>query len=199
MAGTALNFDTTVIQAGSAGTLWAGLATPAASARLTLVSGTPDGTENTSAINLGMTREGATLSVTPTYEEYFADEFSAPIKSKMSGLEATLTAELLQVTDEDILQKVMSGFGTYSTAAGYKQNTLGIGVQAFTGLALIFPLEADPTKYGVFHLYQAYCSTGLDALQVSRKAMSGINTVWKGTDITTRATTDTLGNYWKQI
>lgn len=199
MAGTATNNDVTVI-ANSPGQLWAGLAIPAGGAALTLdTDGTPDATANPSAIHLGMTREGAVFNVKPAFEQFYADEFSSPIKVRMTALEATLSAELLQITDADVLQKITAGFGTYSSALGYERTTFGVGVQSYTSIALIFPTEADVTKFAVFHLYKAFNENGLDSVAITRKGMSGINVMFRGVDITTRTATDTVGAYWKQV
>ena len=202
MAGTALNYDSTQIQAGSPGQLWTGLTVPAAAARITLdADGTPDATEHPNAVHLGMTREGSTLAITPTFESFFADEFAAPLKSRMTAVEMSISCELLQTVDITTLQKIMQGWGTYATGGASTWDEIRVGQAAamtYESVALIFPLEADPTKFGVFNLYQAFVEGGLSAYQVSRKIMSGAAVTFKGTAITTRAATDTVGNYWKQ-
>lgn len=201
MAGTATRYDSTLIQAGSPGQLWAGLAIPGAAARITLdTDGTPDATANPSAVHLGMTREGSTMAITPTFENFFADEFPAPIKSRMTAVEMSISCEMLQTVDFITLQKIMQGWGTYATGSGFQEIRVGQTASiSYESVALIFPLEADATKFGVFNLYQAFVEGGLSAYQVSRKIMSGAQIVFKGTAITTRAATDTIGAYWKII
>lgn len=202
MAGTALNYDSTLIQAGNAGQLWAGLAIPGAAARLTLdADGTPDATANPNAQHLGMTREGSTGAITPTFEDFFADEFPSAIKSRMTAVDMSVSCEILQVVDHAALSLCCQGWGTPGTdSSTYEEITVGQAASInYQSLALIFPLEADPTKFGVFHLYQAFVDGGLTALQISRKIMSGATINFKGTAITTRAATDTVGNFWHDI
>jgi hypothetical protein len=200
MAGTSTNFSPTKIRAGSIGHLWAGLAIPAAGARVTLhTDGTPDATANPSAKHLGLTRAGATARIVPAFDNYMADEFSAPVKTSMSGLEAVIEAELLQVFDTDVMTVLSAGFGTYATASGYVEYSLGVGTQAYTSLALIFPTEADPTKFAICHLYKCFNEAGIDSIGGARKDMSGLKVRFRGLDITSRAVTDTLGKIWWQI
>lgn len=200
MAGTATNFSVTTIQAGTPGQLWANLAIPAAGARLTLhTDGTPDATANPSAVHLGMTKEGATISFKPKVEMYYADEFKSPIKSVVMETEGNIAAELLQVEDTDILQQITQGFGTLSSGTGYKQLTFGSGTLTYTSLALIWPTEADPTKFAVAHLYRSFNESGIDGLQIGRQSQGGLKVSFKGLDITTRAAGDRLGTFWKQV
>jgi hypothetical protein len=199
VAGTATNYGITKIRAGSVGQLWVGCAIPAGSARMTLASdGTPDATANPNAKHLGMTREGATFNVKPGFENFMADEFSSPVKTRMTGLEMTIAAEILQVEDWDILEQITAGFGTRVTDTTFDQLTFGIGSQSYTSVALIFPTEGDKTKYAVFQLYKAFNEAGLDSLQISRKTMSGARVTFRGLDITSRDITDLSGSFWKQ-
>lgn len=198
MAGKATNWNTAAI-ANSKGQLWANLAIPGAGARLTLhTDGTPDSTANPNAVHLGMTREGAKYMVKPTFEDYFADEFRAPIKSQLTQIEAAITAELLQVHDSDLLALLSNGFGTRTTGTGYEQITFGEIAMVYTSIALIFPLEADPTKFGVFHLYKARNEGGIET-ELGRRKLSGVPINFKGLDITSRAAADTIGSFWKQV
>jgi hypothetical protein len=200
MAGTATNFSVTTIKAGTPGQLWANLAIPAAGARITLdADGTPDASANPNAIHLGMTKEGAAFTFKPSVENYYADEFRSPIKAVIAETEAMITAELLQVEDFDVLKNITAGFGTYGTASGYKQLTMGTGTLTYTSLALIWPTEADATKFAVAHLYKCYNESGIDGLTIGRQNQGGLSVSFRGLDITTRAKADTLGNYWIQI
>lgn len=199
MAGTTTNFAATKIRAGSPGQLWAGLAIPAAGARLTLAAdGTPDATANPNAKHLGLTRAGATFTVKPSFETYMADEYASPIKTLMGGLEGSIEAELLQIFDLEVLKVLTAGFGTFATASGYDEFSLGIGTQAYSSVALIFPTEADITKFAICHLYKAFNESGIDSIGLTRKDMSGLKVRFRGIDITTRATTDSLGKMWIQ-
>lgn len=200
MSGSATNFSVTTIKAGTPGQLWANLAIPAGGARLSLhTDGTPLAASNPTAVHLGMTKEGATFTFKPRVENYYADEFKSPIKAVYAETEAMITAELLQVEDFNVLQACTSGMGTYATSSGYKQVTMGTGSLSYTSIALIWPTEADPTKFAVAHLYKAYNEAGIDGLAIGRQGQGGLKVSFRGLDITTRSATDTLGNYWIQI
>lgn len=200
MAGTATNYDNTTMQAGKAGQLWVNLAIPAAASRITLdADGTPDSTANPNAQHLGLTREGWIFNMKPTFENYFADEFTAPQISDITELVGTLAGEIMQVTDYDILQRVVSGFGSYGSGVGYEEITFGTKAITYESIALIFPTVADPTKFAVYNLYRAFCETGIDALAVARKKASGMNITFRGLEIASRAAADSVGNAWKQV
>jgi hypothetical protein len=200
MAGTATNFSVTTIKAGTPGQLWANLAIPAAGARLALhTDGTPTASGNPNAVHLGMTKEGATFTFKPSVENYYADEFRSPIKAVIAETEGMISAELLQVEDFGVLTQITAGFGTYATASGYKQLSMGTGSLTYTSLALIWPTEADPTKFAVAHLYKCYNESGIDGLTIGRQNQGGLSVSFRGLDITTRDKADTLGNYWIQI
>ena len=125
MAGTATDWNVAAI-ANTKGQIWANLAIPGAGARITLATdGTPDATANPNAKHLGMTREGAAFLVKPKYDQYYADEFVAPIKTNLTEQEMMITAELLQVTDTALLELLTPGVGTKSTGTGYEQVTFG--------------------------------------------------------------------------
>lgn len=198
MAGTATDWNVAAI-ANTKGQIWANLAIPGAGARITLATdGTPDATANPNAKHLGMTREGAAFLVKPKYDQYYADEFVAPIKTNLTEQEMMTTAELLQVTDTALLELLTPGVGTKSTGTGYEQVTFGQRALAYTSVAVIFPTEADPTKFAVFHLYKAMNEGGID-MKVGRKQLTGLPVSFRGYDITSRATADLSGSFWKQV
>ena len=198
MAGTATDWNVAAI-ANTKGQIWANLAIPGAGARITLATdGTPDATANPNAKHLGMTREGAAFLVKPKYDQYYADEFVAPIKTNLTEQEMMITAELLQVTDTALLELLTPGVGTKSTGTGYEQVTFGQRALAYTSVAVIFPTEADPTKFAVFHLYKAMNEGGID-MKVGRKQLTGLPVSFRGYDITSRATADLSGSFWKQV
>lgn len=199
-SGTSTNFSVTTIQAGTPGQLWANLAIPAGGGRLSLhTDGTPESTANPTAVHLGMTKEGATITFKPKVEFYYADEFKSPIKSVVMETEGMISAELLQVEDTDILAQITQGFGTSASGTGYKQMTFGSGTLSYTSLALIWPTEADPTKFAVAHLYRAFNESGIDGVQIGRQSQGGLKVSFRGLDITTRAAGDRLGTFWKQV
>ena len=203
MAGTARNWRTTA-QAQNAGDLWGSLAIPAASARMTLTapaSGTgktPDATENSTAFHFGATKAGSKLTVKPTFGKFMVDEFRGPITTNVSSVEMAIACELVAITDMDVIKSLLAGVGTYSTASGYKQVTIGQLAIAYQSVALIFPLIEDTSKNGVFHIYSALHDGGVEWTQ-SRKELGFIPVQFSAFEVTTRAATDTLGNYWKEI
>jgi hypothetical protein len=198
MAGTAVAWRTTNI-AQNAGQLWGLLAIPAAAARITLFSdGTPDATANPSAFHYGATKAGAKLMIKSTFAKYPVDEFRAPIVTNLDTIEMGISAELVGTTDMNVIANLLPGVGTYSTAGGYKQVSIGGIAIVYQSVAHIFPLIEDTTKWGVFNVYSALNDTGVE-WSVGRKELGFTPCSFTGYEITTRAVTDTLGNYWKQI
>lgn len=197
MAGTALSWKTTDI-AQNAGQLWSGIPVPGAGARLTLAAdGTPDATANPAAKHLGATTAGTKLMAKATYTSYNVDEFRAPIATNIDAVEMAISANLVGVTDLELMEILTPGLGTYSTASGYKQLTMGARAIVYTGIAFIFPLISDPTKYGVWHLYKALNTTGLE-FTAARKELGSTPVSFTGYEITTRSAVDTIGSYWMQ-
>lgn len=184
--------------------LWGSLAIPGAAARLRIheADGTPDATANASAFHFGVTKDGVKPMIKPTYEKFFADEFRGPIVTNVNDLEMTLSGELLAVTDMLAMTHMLSGVGTYATGAlsgddaAYTELRMGIKAITYQSIALIFGLVEDTTEWGVFHIYSALNDAGL-GWQQSRKAMGSVPFNFTGFEITTRAVTDTIGNYWK--
>ncbi len=199
MAGTALNFNSAQITA-NYGWFWVGLAIPGAAARITLFTdGTPDATANPSAKHLGHTTEGWEMTAAATTEDLTVDEQVVPIDTTVSNLAVALAANLAQTQDiSGTLQYIVQGFGTYGTAAGYEQIQLGITPIVYTACALIFPTKNDITKFAVYNLYKSKNDSGL-ANQVRRRALGNNPVAFRGYGITSRAATDTTGNFWKQI
>lgn len=203
MAGTPNNFRLTGRVLGP-GLVWAGLAVPAASARLTLAvvdaEGfiTPDATANPNAYAVGATKDGVTVSAKATRQKYFVDEIKPPVDTSLEQVEMSIAANLMGIADEKVSALVMAGFGTYSTAAGYKQNTIGFVADAFTGIALIAPMREDPTKVFVFHIYKSINESGI-AWKTGKSGLADTPVQFEGYAITTRTPADQLGNYWWQI
>lgn len=203
MAGTANTFRVSSRILGP-GIIWAGLAIPSASARLTIASVdsdglyTPDATENPSAYALGATKDGSVASVKSTAQDYFVDEILAPVDRKLQVVEMSIKASLIGIADDKVATLLTRGFGTYATSSGYKQTTIGYTSDTFTSMAIIAPLREDSTKVYVFHMYKAIAEGGLE-VQFNHKEMAAAPTVFKGYAITTRALTDQIGNAWWQI
>ena len=158
MAGTATRYNALTIPAGVIVQLWTGLAVPAAAARLTLdTDGTPDATANPSAKHLGHTDAGLTVTGTETVQDFFADEVAYPIASSLDTVEYTIAGSALQVADEELMKFLAANTGTYGTAAGYKEFTLGYKSSiTYASVAAIWKSPLDPTKFAVFNLYNAY-------------------------------------------
>lgn len=203
MPGTANNFRLTGRVLGP-GIVWAGLPVPAAGARLTLATVdadgfiTPDATANPNAYAVGATAEGVTVEAKATREDYFVDEIKPPVDTSLQQVNMSIAANLRGIADEKVSALVMAGFGTYSTASGYKQNQIGFAQDAFTGVALIAPMREDPTKVFIFHIYKAINDAGL-GFKVSKSGLADTPAMFKGYAITTRTPGDQLGNFWWQI
>lgn len=198
MAGTALDWKTAKV-AQNAGQLWRDLAIPGAGARLTLATdGTPDATANASTAHLGATKAGSKVMVKSTLNKFFVDEFRGAIITNVDAIEMGISAELVGVTDAQLLAFLLPGVGTRSTSSGYDQVTIGAKAITYSSCALIFPLIEDTTKFGIFHVYSAVNDPGVEWAS-SRKELGFTPASLLGYEITTRAVTDTLGNIWKQI
>jgi hypothetical protein len=200
MAATPTNYDVAVIPAGITAQIWANLGVPSAGARLTLAAdGTPDDVGSPDAIHLGHTDAGLTITATESVIEFPADEVPYPIASTLDTMEVSITGSALQVNDFESLEPLTENFATYSTAAGYRQFTLGYKAAIqYTSVAVIFPTPMDSTKYAVFQLYNARNTTGF-TFQVGRKVRGMTPFTFKGYGLTARAAADQMGNYWWQI
>jgi hypothetical protein len=200
MAGTADNWVTTNVAIGP-GKMYAELAIPGAGGRLILSSdGTPDSTQNPSAVHIGMTEEGTAWSVKPTVQTFNADEFQDPIITRITGNEIALTGSLLQVMDMAIADILLQN-ATRSDLSGTQGVSIGtVQITQYTSVAVVFPIEGSsgPTVYGVFHLYKAFNDQGL-AAQITSKKLSSTPFAFRGLAITTRAAGDTTGRFFKQL
>lgn len=184
--------------------LWGKLAIPGASARLRIheADGTPDATANSTAFHFGVTKAGVKPMIKPSYDKFYADEFRGPIVTNIGQLDMAMSGELLAVTDIVAMTEMLSGIGTYATGAlsgddaAYTELRIGTKTITYQSIALIFALIEDTTEWGVFHIYSALNDAGLEWTQ-SRKDMGSVPFNFTGFEITTRAVTDTMGNYWK--
>jgi hypothetical protein len=176
------------------------MAVPSAGARHTLdaTTLTPDATANPNAFHFGVTDKGVKFTIKPTYTDFGGDEFRSPLTTTVTALEMSIAGAFIAITDLDVIKNVLAGVGTYSTSSGYKQVTIGALAIAFQSVVDIFPLFEDPTKVGVFALYSALNKSGVEWEQ-GRTTRGATPFSFMGYDVTTRATADTTGNYWKQI
>lgn len=199
MAGTSTNFDTTTIIVDRVAQIWANLAVPSGGARLTLdADGTPDATANPSAIHLGHTIEGTTLTIASSLTKHFVDELEAPFKASVDATEMMFEGRFAQVMDEDVLKQITAPFGTYATGSGYKEFAIGRKTLSYSSIALIWATPMDSTKYAVAHIYNGLNEGGLN-FGVTRKGMADTPFKFVAYGLSTRAVTDTVGKYWWQI
>lgn len=200
---TAKNWRTTAL-ALNPGNLWTNLAIPGAAARLRIheADGTPDATANASAFHLGATKSGAELMIASDLQKYPVDEFRAPIVTSINSISMGIACELVAVTDHVAMTYMLPGVGTYATGAlsgddaAYTELRIGTKAITYASTALIFGLVEDTAEWGIFHIYSALNDAGLKWRQ-SRTEMGFTGCNFVGFEITSRAITDTIGNYWK--
>lgn len=200
MAGTANNFSDTTVAIGP-GKLYAGLAIPGTSGRLILSSdGTPDSTQNPSALHLGYTEGGVEFKQSHTLTGFKADESNFDIVSRITNEAASLSGSLLQVMDFDI-DVILNPLNVRSNLAGTQGATFG-GITSFSyqSVAVIFPIEGSsaPVVYGVFHLYKAV-NDAESAAKISSQSLAASPFSFKGHVISTRAAGDQVGRKYRQI
>jgi hypothetical protein len=202
MAGTADNFVTEDVGIGP-GKLYIDLGTGtgawdgAANVRLILdADGSPDSTQNPNARHIGWTDAGWTFSVKPTFTNFNADESPDPIISRVTAQEAVISGSILQVMGMDLVE-VLNPTATRSDVQGSKGVTFGISTPQYTSVALVWPMEDDPTRFGVVHLYKAFNDQGL-AGNITSKDLSKSPVAFRGLAISTRAATDRVGRYFVQ-
>lgn len=202
MAGTADNFNTLDVGIGP-GKLYVDLGTGSgewdkgANIRLILhTDGSPDATQNPNARHIGWTDAGSTFSVKPTFQNFFADESPDPIISRVTAQEAVISGSLLQNMDMD-LAEMLNPTATRSDVMGSEGVTFGASTLLYTSVALIWPFEADPTRFGVIHLYKAYNDQGL-AGNITSKDLSKSPYAFRGLAISSRAQTDRVGRFFTQ-
>lgn len=202
MAGTPDNFNTVDVGIGpgkfyvdlGGGTgEWDG----GAGIRLILdADGTPDASQNPNAKHVGWTDAGWAFSVKPTFTNFGADESPDPIISRVTAQEAVISGALLQVMDMD-LAEILNPTLTRSDVMGSKGVTIGNATPQYTSVALIWPFEDDPTRFGVVHLYKAFNDAGL-AGNITSKDVSKSPVAFRGLAIATRAQADRVGRYFTQ-
>lgn len=199
MAGTADNFSSTTVAVGP-GKLYAGLAIPGAGGRLILhTDGTPDSTQNPSALHLGYTQDGTEFKTSHTLTGFTPDETNYPIISRVTGEEASISGSLWQIMDFDIAM-LLNPMATRSNLAGTQGFTFGGNTTfSYSSVAVIFPIEGSsgPVVYGVFHLYKAVNDQGL-AAKVTKTAPGASPFGFKGHTVPTRAVGDQVGRAYRQ-
>lgn len=168
----------------------------AANVRLILhTDGSPDSTQNPSAKHIGWTQDGAEWVVKPNVLNFTPDESVDPVISRVQAEEKIISGQAWQVGDID-LAEIFMPTATRSDVMGSKGLTFGgTGVLSYTSVAVIAPLENDPTRYAVFHLYKAFNDQGL-AAQLTSKKPTASAFAFRGQGIGTRAAGDRAGRYY---
>jgi hypothetical protein len=201
MAGTAGNQDSTKVLRGPA-KVWLKVAIPAAAARLTLhTDGSPESVANPNAKQLGLTKAGTKISMGLTVQNSEADELTAPYRTTITADEMIAEGEWLQVLDLTLWELLIPN-GTFATASGYEEVRIGgrtaIAANAQPSVAIIAPTLADPTKFVVAHIYQAVNTSGAQ-LTINKAEDSAAPFKLEGRSITSRASGDQVGCFWRQI
>lgn len=197
MAATADNWRQSDIILG-AGKLYIDVGIPVDGARLATDSGslTPDSAS--SAIHMGATQAGATLTLTSAFTDYPVDEFPDPWVTSLDVVGMKLEGALAGILDLVQTAKLMPAVATYATASGYKQMTIGRKALTYTGVCIVAPRHDDPTKIVIAHIYKAVNKAGVQA-KFGRKEMAFTPFNFEGYAVSTRTATDTIGNIWHTI
>lgn len=196
--GVADNFDNSQVVIGP-GKIYADLAVPAHGGRLILdpADGAPSSSQNPDGKHIGYTREGATIQTQPQVTDYLGDESPYPLVSRVQSEVTSITGEILQVADFDLMEILMPT-ATRSAISGIDGIHFGGNDRiTYTSIAIVAPLEEDPTLFWVAHLYSAFNNQGV-AARVSRTALAGSPFAFQGRPISTRPAGDRLGVLFKQ-
>lgn len=197
MAGVPDNFNNSTIVIGP-GKMYVDLVVPGHNGRLILEDGAPSLSQNPDAKHVGYTRSGTRVTANVSLERFFGDESEFPLITRKQQETVAIAGELLQPADMDLLEILMAS-GTRTTIPGIDGMHFGSAGNQLnsTSLAIVAPLEEDPTRYWVAQLYKAVNEAGID-LQVTRTALGGIPFSFVGEQISTRPAGDRLGIIFKQ-
>ena len=167
-----------------------------AGVRLILDSdGSPDSGQNPNARHIGWTQDGAEWLVKPNVLNFIPDESLEAVISRVQAEEKVISGSAWQIGDMD-LAEILMPTATRSDVMGSKGLTFGgSGVLSYTSVAVIAPLEGDPTRFAVFHLYKAFNNAGL-AAQLTAKKPTASAFAFQGQAIGTRAAGDRAGRYY---
>ena len=168
----------------------------AANVRLILAEdGSPNGDQNPNAKHIGWTQDGAEWLAKPSVLNFTPDESLDPAISRVQAEEKVISGAAWQVGDMD-LAEILMPTATRSDVMGSKGLTFGgSGILSYTSVAVIAPLEGDPTRFSVFHLYKAFNDQGL-AAQLTSKKPTASPFAFRGQGIGTRAAGDRAGRYF---
>jgi len=177
------------------GRLYRSVAVPSAGARPTVASGILD---SGVAVHMGATTGGSKLMAKSSLTKHYVDEFRAPIVTSVDTIEMGISAELVGVTDMQLAAYLMPGVGTRATSTGYDYVTVGSKAIAYDCVCLTYSLIEDTAYSGWFMLYNALNDSGVEWAQ-TRKELGKTPVNFVGYELTSRATTDTLGQFGKTI
>lgn len=171
----------------------------AANVRLLLAAdGQPNATQNPNYLHLGMTEAGVDWATKPTKTDYFADEFNDPIASRFTGEETMISGSLLQISDMAVMA-MMNPAAVRSDVGGSEGLTGGgIVTPVFRSFAVIWPVEGDPTKFTVFHIYKGYNDSGI-AAKITKTALGASPFAIRAYAIPTRAAGDYSWRMFRQV
>lgn len=205
MAGTTTNWRTSRIALGP-GRFYANLGGTnnapwdvASGSRLLLhTDGSPNSLQNPNAIHLGGTEGGEEWSVKFTKTDFSNDELIDPVTSRITAQEVQITGALQAIGDMDV-QAIMNPTATRADISGTQGLTWGSTspVIVYRSFAVIWPVENDPTKFHVFHIYRGYNDQGM-AAKITTKALGASAFAIRGYPITTRNEGDFTCHFFVQ-
>lgn len=196
MAGTARTYTIADIARGPLD-IWLDVAAPAGGAEVVIDSTanvhTPESVANPSAFHLGLSKEGASLLVKPSTENFMADELTSPYRSAISEEEVVISPKgALQVGQNmTLMNKLLLG-STLSTPSGkLALKGGGLSTITFRTVLAIWALPEDATKYMYWLLYRSYNDAGV-ALEISRKIDASADLAFRGFSDPARAAGDQI-------
>lgn len=171
----------------------------ASSGRLLLdPDGAPNTTQNPNAKHLGSTSSGVEWSVKPTKTDFFDDEHTNPITSRITAEEGVMTGSLLQISDMAV-QAIMNPTATRSDLTGTEGLTFGgLGTITYRSFAVIWPVEGSTTLFQVFHIYKGYNDQGM-AAQITSKKLGESPFAIRAYAITTRTVGDQIARFFRTV
>lgn len=160
-------------------------------------NGSPDSSQNPNAKHLGYTEAGLEWLMKPTFQNFTPDEELDPIITLPQTEEKVISGSMWQILDMDLAEALMPT-ATRSDVMGSQGLTFGGNrTIAYTSVAAIAPLQSDPTRFAVFHLYKAFNDQGL-AAQLTKTKPASSPFAFRGLGISTRANGDKAGRYYVQ-
>lgn len=205
MAGTQLNWRTSRIALGP-GRLYGNLGgtdngawdIPSGSRLLLHTDGSPESTQNPNAIHIGITEGGEEWRVGTTRTDFRSDELIDPVASRITEQEVLISGSYQAIGDMDVAE-LMLATGTRSDIGGTEGMTFGSSSPSiiYRSWAVIWPVETDPTKFHVFHVYRGYNDSGL-AARISRTSLGSSPFSIRGYPITTRTDGDYTCHFFVQ-